>query len=90
MTELRLRSDRLHWLEADGEVVALDESALVYLNANPSGATLWQALAVGATRDDLVRRLLSEYEVDEQTAAADVDGFIAELDARGLLEHGRA
>lgn len=90
MTELRLRSDRLHWLETEGEVVALDESTLVYLNANPSGAALWQALAVGATRDDLVRKLLSTYEVDEKTAASDVDRFIAELDARGLLERASA
>lgn len=90
VTELRLRSDRLHWLEADGEVVALDESTLVYLNTNPSGATIWQALAVGTTRDDLVRELLSAYDVDEETATADVDRFIAELDARGLLERERA
>lgn len=90
MAELRLRQDRLHWLEADGEVVALDENALVYLNANPTGATLWQALAAGSTRAGLVNRLLSEFDVDEETATADVDRFVAELEARGLLERGSA
>lgn len=90
MSELRLRKDRLHWLEADGEVVALDEASLVYLNANASGATLWRALEAGATREELVHRLLAEYDVEEAVAEADVDSFVAELDARGLLERGRA
>ena len=87
MTDLRLRADRLHWLESDNEVVALDEVALEYLNANPSGTVLWQALAEGTTRDALVKRLLAEFEVDEATARGDVDRFLTELDARGLLEH---
>ncbi len=87
MTDLRLRADRLHWLESDHEVVALDEVALVYLNANPSGTLLWQALAEGTTRDALVKRLVAEFEVDEPTARGDVERFLTELDARGLLEH---
>jgi hypothetical protein len=86
VSTLRLRSDRLHWLEADGEIVALDENSLMYLNANPSGALLWQALARGATRDELVQGVLAAFDVDEATASADVDRFLAELDERGLLE----
>lgn len=86
MSELRLRADRLHWLEADGEVVALDEQSLMYLNANPAGAVLWQALAQGTTRDQLVQGILDEFEVDEATARSDVDRFLADLHARGLLE----
>ena len=86
MTDLRLRSDRLHWLESDGEVIALDEESLVYLNANPAGALRWHALARGPTRAELVRLLLGEFEVDEATAARDVDTYLAELEGRGLLE----
>ena len=86
MTTLRLRSDRLHWLESDGEIVALDELALVYLNANATGALLWQTLAQGATREALVRRILAAFDVDEHTAGADVDRYLADLEARGLLE----
>jgi len=86
VSRLRLRSDHLHWLESDGEVVALDERTLVYLNANQTGALLWMALAAGTTRDDLVRSLVAEFEVGESTAARDVDRFLADLAARGLLE----
>lgn len=86
MKTLRLRADRLHWLESDGEIVALDEESFVYLNANPTGAVLWQCLARGSNKGDLVRSLLAEFDVDETTAAADVDRFLADLDARGFLE----
>ncbi len=85
MKVLRLRADHLQWLESDGEVVALDESSLVYLNANPSGALLWRALADGARRDELVGRLVEAFDVDDGTAGRDVDRFLADLESRGLL-----
>jgi coenzyme PQQ synthesis protein D (PqqD) len=90
MSELRLRARRLHWLESEGEVVALDEQALTYLSANAAGTVLWQALAEGATRDELVRLILAEFDVDEATAGADVDRFLADLEARDLLERSDA
>jgi hypothetical protein len=86
MTVLRLRTERLQWLETDAEVVALDERSLVYLNANTSGALLWRALAAGTTHDELVRTLRDTFDVDQGTAERDVDRFLADLDARGLLE----
>ena len=83
--ELRLRADRLQWLDADGEVVALDESSLMYLGANESGSLVWQALATGTTRDELVARLIDAYGIDEPTARADVEAFLDDLGRRGLL-----
>jgi coenzyme PQQ synthesis protein D (PqqD) len=82
---LRLRSEGLQWLDADGEVVALDESSLLYLGANGSGSLLWQELAAGTSRDALVARLVETYEIDEGVAGADVDAFVADLERRGLL-----
>jgi Coenzyme PQQ synthesis protein D (PqqD) len=83
---LRLRGEGLHWVETDGEVVALDDHTLEYLGANPAAAVLWKALAGGTNRDELVSCLLAEFEVEEEQARRDVDGFVAELGARGLLE----
>src|SRR5438128_237961 len=53
---LRLRTDRLQWLETDGEVIALDEQAFVYLNANPTGSLLWRTLAEGTARGSVFER----------------------------------
>jgi hypothetical protein len=84
--KLRLREDRLPWVELEGEVVALDEAALTYLSANESGALLWRELSRGATRDELARRLAAEFELETARAEADVDRFLTDLRERGLLE----
>jgi hypothetical protein len=86
VNELRLRKDKLEWLETGGEVVALDETELAYLAANASGSLLWAELARGATRQRLVTRLVETFEIDSATAERDVDAFLADLDSRGLLE----
>jgi hypothetical protein len=86
VTVLKLRAERLRWVEADGEVVALDEHSLMYLNANPSGALLWDALAAGATREQLIDELMGAFDVDAEMASRDVDLFVADLESRGLLE----
>lgn len=85
MAMLRLRDADLTWLEIQGELVALDESDSSYLSANDSGLVLWEALAEGCSRDDLVALLLERFDVGEEQAAADVDAFVADLRARGLL-----
>jgi Coenzyme PQQ synthesis protein D (PqqD) len=84
--ELRLRPDGLSWREVDGELVAVDVESSTYLGANPSGMILWQALAQGATREELVARLVEEFGIASERAATDVDAFLEALDARGLLE----
>ena len=86
MSRLRLRRDGLHWVESDGDLVALDDFSLHYLSANPAGAVLWQALVEGTTREELVGRLLDEFDVEEGVAARDVDGFLDELTRLDLLE----
>ena len=86
MSRFRLRGGGLHWVESDGEIVALDDRSLQYLSANPAGASLWRALVEGATRNELIGRLLEEFEVEHAVAAKDVDSYLAELTRLGLLE----
>lgn len=51
-----------------------------------SGALLWDKLERGATKDELVKSLLAEYEVEREQAATDVDAFVAELHSRSIIE----
>jgi hypothetical protein len=90
MTEkLSLRRDDLAWRTVDDELVAIDVRGSTYLTANGSGLALWAALAEGATRDELVAVLTESYDVAAETAAADVDAFLAALEERELLDAGR-
>lgn len=56
------------------------------INLNQTGAFLWKILQDGAEKEDLVKALLNEYEVDEQTAKKDVDLFIGRLEQANLIK----
>jgi hypothetical protein len=72
-----------------GEVLAVDLRTDLYLELNRSGAVLWELLARGATRAELVDRLVRTYDLHEERAAADVDRLLDELWARDLLAEPR-
>lgn len=56
------------------------------MNLNESGAFLWKKLAEGAEMEELVSGMLEEYEIDEETARADIQEFVNLLGEKGLLQ----
>lgn len=56
------------------------------ITLNETGKFLWEYLEKGAKLEDLVAAMLSEYDVDEATAKAGVERFVAKLNANGFLE----
>ncbi len=59
-------------------------NGVIMLNA--TGAFLWKLLENGAERDELIAKVLEEYEVDEATAALGVDDFINDIKKANLFE----
>ncbi len=51
-----------------------------------SAAFLWERLQKGATENELLDALLSEYDVEKDYAAADLKRFIEKLYSAGMLE----
>jgi hypothetical protein len=82
---MRLRLGDLTWQELDGEIIVLDLQGSAYYQLNAPGALLWQRLVEGCRRADLEVALVERYGIDDAQAAADVDGFVADLLARRLL-----
>ncbi len=46
---------------------------------NEVGAFIWQQLDDGISRQDLTRSLVQEFDIDVNTAAKDLDSFLAQL-----------
>ncbi|HXB66355.1 MAG TPA: PqqD family protein [Solirubrobacteraceae bacterium] len=82
---LGLADERLMWREVEDEVIVLDKRTWNYMAINGSGALLWKEIARGASTAELVSCLRESYEVDEQTAAGDVDAFLTMLREHDLL-----
>ena len=72
-----------------GETVVIPSGDTLDLNVmitlNDTGRFLWELLTKGAEKSALVAALLQEYDVDGETAAKSVDGFIAKLNENGFL-----
>ena len=72
-----------------GEYVVLATGGEVKINGmitlNETGALLWKKLEAGAEAEDLTAALLAEYEVDEATAKAHVQTYLARLGEIGVL-----
>lgn len=56
------------------------------MRLNESGAFAFRLLQEGITKDELVRRIVAEYDVGEEAARRDVENFFAALDEANALE----
>ncbi len=70
-------------------VVPIGEATLDFngmMNLNETGAFLFEKMIDGITREDLIKALTDEYDVDEETATKDVDVFIEKVKKEDLFE----
>lgn len=56
------------------------------INLNETGAFLFEILQKGADKQELLDKLLSEYEVTSEKAENDIDVFIQKLKDADILE----
>lgn len=64
--------------------LTLDFNGIVTLNE--TGAFLFKLLQQGAEKEELLAKMLDEYEVDEARAAADIDAFIQKVKDADILD----
>ena len=70
------------------ELVMLNLDKESYYGLNPVGARLMQLAETGATLEQIVERMLTEFEVRREQLEIDVRTVAAELIAAGLIEEG--
>jgi Coenzyme PQQ synthesis protein D (PqqD) len=83
--KLQLDESTMSWQDTDDGIVVLNLATSRYLVVNDSGRFLWERLLAGATARQLSEQLVEQYAIEPGQAEADVDDFVAELEATGLL-----
>lgn len=63
---------------------AADFNGVISLNG--MGSDIWSMLEEDISRDELLAKILSEYDVSEEKASADIDSFLNTLREAGCLE----
>lgn len=66
--------------------MALDLQQSEYFGINRTGSILWQAVARGTTRRELIDLLVKRYGLDGEAAGAHVDEFVSALARHGVLD----
>ncbi len=56
------------------------------MTLNGVGAFVWKILENGADREEIIEKVLAEYDVDEETASADIDRYLMKLRAEKIIE----
>ena len=56
------------------------------INLNSTGAFLWKQLENEVSEQELIDKLLDEYEIDRETAQRDISGFLQRLREANLLD----
>ena len=70
-------------------VVALGEASKIFngiIKLNDTGRIIWNMLAEGSEKEEVVEAILSEYDVDRKTVEADFDRFVETLEGANILE----
>jgi len=71
--------------ELDDEAVLLNSQTEHYFGLDETGLRFWKLLEETKNSADTVKKLLTEYSIDEATLQKDVAKFIIELDNAGLI-----
>lgn len=61
----------------------MDFSGVITLNE--VGAFIWKILEKGADKEDIVNKMLEEYDVEKAVVEQDVDEYIDRLKGAGLI-----
>lgn len=70
----------------EGRTFLLDTKGERYMGLDDVGAAVWAGLQAGEAPAAIVARLIDEYDAAPDTVRGDVEDFLAQLAARGLIE----
>lgn len=87
---MKIKEDFILRKVADAYVVVpvngmtLDFSGII--NLNETGAFLFELLQNGATKEELLEKMLEKYEVSQEKASGDIDIFVKKIKEADILE----
>jgi hypothetical protein len=79
-------SDEALIRELDDESVILDLKSEQYFGLDDVGTLIWHRLEEGSSLGEIAEAITEEFEVDQDTATADLHEFVADLEEQGLIE----
>ena len=79
------RAQNMLSTELDDETVLMSIDAGAYFGMAGPARSIWAKLETPVTFSTLVEMLVKEYQISPETCAADLHGFLGEMEREGLL-----
>jgi hypothetical protein len=70
-----------------GAVLQNTENGATF-TVNPMGANIWRYLTNGATKNEIVEHVSTDFGVDREQVYRDIEEFLTSLEQKGLLHQG--
>lgn len=70
-------------------IVPIGEAVINFngmVTVNEVGKFIWEQLYNDLAKEELLQKIIQEYDIDEQTAAEDMEEFLEKLKQGGLLQ----
>lgn len=83
------RNPATAWRVIAGEAVVLALDSKVLRGLNPVGSRVWELIDGLRSTEEIAAQLVTEFDVDPARARAEVDAFVHELLAKGLVTETR-
>jgi len=79
------RSPTILATDMDGDLVMMNIERGEYVGLKGIGPRLWALLEQPGSVDDLVAVVTREYEIDDATCRRDIQGFLDQMIAKGMV-----
>ncbi len=87
---MEIKKEMIHRQLAGDNILVPGGNAVLDLNGlfvmTETGAFIWSILPQAATEDEIVDKMLEEYDVDRETAQEDVKQFLGRLREYGIID----
>lgn len=87
---MEIKKEMIHRQLAGDDILVPGGSAVLDLNGlfvmTETGAFIWSVLPQAETDEDVVNKMLEEYDVDRETAEKDVKDFLDRLRSYGIID----
>lgn len=86
ITSVIKKKSGIEAVDLAGEKVITDFNAGNYYMLTGVGGVIWNMLEKEITPEQIIKNLLAEYDVDEETCKADVMEYLNEVEKLGYIE----
>lgn len=79
-------NDRIYSRKVKAETVLLDMDTGFYYTLDEVGGIIWKMIVSNKDLDQIIAKIVSEYEIDEETATKDIKALLNNLKKEDLIK----